>query len=153
MNEPIISFIIVNYNGKHLLKDCFESIKNLDYPEDRIEIILVDNGSSDGSVEYLNKKYPKVIVIKNEINEGFAKPNNDAAKIAKGKYIALINNDMRIDKNWLKDMLATLKSCDDSYACVGSRILNWGDNSILVQIRPSTSQALAIRMILHSPLR
>lgn len=131
INNPKISFIIVNYNGKHLLEGCFNSLKKLKYPHEQIEIILVDNGSKDGSIEFVKNKFPKVKIIRNETNEGFAKPNNDAAKIAQGEYLALINNDMRLDENWLNDMLETLESCnDEKYVCVGSRILNWDGSKI-----------------------
>lgn len=131
MNNKMVSFIIVNFNGINHLKNCFSALDELDYPKDKLEFIVVDNGSKDQSVEFLEKNYPDVIIVKNDSNEGFAKPNNDAAKIAKGEYLALINNDMKIDSNWLKDMFATLDECDDdSYVCVGSKILNWDGSKI-----------------------
>ena len=129
--EKSISFIIVNYNGKHHLKECFSTLNKLNYPKDKIEYIMVDNGSKDGSVQFVKSKFKNVKIIQNKSNEGFAKPNNDAAKIAKGDYIALINNDMKIDANWLNDMVETLDSCnDDSYVCVGSKILNWDGSKL-----------------------
>lgn len=131
INNPKVSFIIVNYNGLNCLEECFSSIEKLNYPKDKIEQILVDNGSVDGSIKFINQHYPKVRIIKNECNEGFAKPNNDAAKIATGEYIALINNDMKIDNNWLIDMFETLQNCEDeSYVCAGSKILNWDGSKL-----------------------
>ncbi len=133
MNSPEISFIIVNFNGKEHLKDCFNGIFNQNYPTDKIEIIMVDNGSEDGSIDYTEKNFPTIKIIKNITNEGFAKPNDDAAKIAKGKYLALINNDMRLDKNWLNEMLDTLEKSkleNDKYVCVGSKILNWDGSKL-----------------------
>ncbi|AGK97871.1 glycosyltransferase [Clostridium pasteurianum] len=129
--DKSISFIIVNYNGKDHLKECFSTLNKLNYPKDKLEFIMVDNGSKDGSVQFVKSKYKNVKIIKNSTNEGFAKPNNDAAKIAKGDYIALINNDMKVDSNWINDMLATLHQCkDDSYVCVGSKILNWDGSKL-----------------------
>ncbi|WP_426350483.1 glycosyltransferase [Alloiococcus sp. CFN-8] len=126
MMEPNISFIIVNYNGRIHLKECFNTINALNYPKDKLEIIMVDNGSTDGSIEFVRKNFPRVKILKNEKNLGFAKPNNQGARIATGEYLALINNDMRISSDWLRDMLGTLEAAgDDSYACVGSKILNW----------------------------
>lgn len=126
MKEPKVSFIIVNYNGKHHLKECFETIYDLDYPKEKLEIVMVDNGSKDGSIEFVKKNFSKVKIIKNESNLGFAKPNNQGAAIAEGEYLALINNDMRVNKDWLRTMLKTLEDAgDESYACVGSKILNW----------------------------
>lgn len=121
-----VSFIIVNYNGKSHLENCFVALKDLNYPKDKLEFVVVDNGSNDGSVEFLEKYYPNAKIIKNKTNEGFAKPNNDASKIATGEYLALINNDMKLDPNWLNDMFETLDKCnDESYVCAGSKILNW----------------------------
>ncbi|WP_026884431.1 glycosyltransferase [Clostridium akagii] len=127
MSERSVSFIIVNYNGLQHLKECFETIQSLNYNKNKIQCIMVDNGSTDGSVQFVESKFPYVDIIKNDTNEGFAKPNNDAAKIATGDYLALINNDMKIDKNWLNDMFETLDNCSDDgeYACVGSKIVNW----------------------------
>ena len=131
VKNPKISFIIINYNGKGLLEDCFASLRKLNYPKEKLEFIIVDNGSTDGSVDFILKKLPEVKLIRNEINEGFAKPNNDAAKIATGDYLALINNDMRLDPQWLRDMLASLENTDDdNYVCVGSKILNWDGSKI-----------------------
>ncbi|SMC20992.1 Glycosyltransferase, GT2 family [Clostridium acidisoli DSM 12555] len=128
---PKVSFIIVNYNGIVCLKDCFDSIMNLNYPQEKIECILVDNGSVDGSIQFINKEYRNVRVIKNDSNEGFAKPNNDGAKIASGEYLALINNDMKLEKNWLMDMIESLtKVEDENYVCVGSKILNWDGSKL-----------------------
>ena len=66
---PLASVIIVNYNGKAFLRDCFNSLYNLDYPKNKLEIIMVDNGSSDGSLDYVKKQFPTVkIIINNENN-------------------------------------------------------------------------------------
>lgn len=125
-NCPKISFIVVNYNGLSCLEECFNSIKNLNYPEEKIECVFVDNGSMDGSVRFIKENYTHIKIVTNDSNEGFAKPNNDGAKIATGEYLALINNDMKLDPNWLNDMLDTLQSCEDEkYVCVGSKILNF----------------------------
>lgn len=129
--QKSISFIIVNFNGREHLNECFNTINKLNYPKEKIEIIMVDNGSKDNSVQFVKNKFRNVRIIQNAVNEGFAKPNNDAAKIATGDYLALINNDMRIDSNWINDMLDTLNSCnDESYICVGSKIINWDGSKL-----------------------
>lgn len=129
--EPKVSFLIINYNGLQHLKECFDTLKKLNYPKEKLEFIMVDNGSNDSSIEFIKSNYSYVKIIKNNTNQGFAKPNNDAAKIATGEYIALINNDMKIDSEWLNDMLQSLCSCnDDSYVCAGSKILNWDGSKL-----------------------
>jgi GT2 family glycosyltransferase len=92
MNNILVSVIIVNYNGLKYLDDCFISIKknlqNISY-----EIIVVDNLSTDESVEFIKKKYPEVILIESTINLGFGQGNNLGVKHAKGKLVLLLNND------------------------------------------------------------
>lgn len=87
-----ISFIIVNWNTKDLLRDCLESIyktlKRINY-----EIIVVDNASGDGSAEMLAEKYPQVITIANKKNRGFGAANNQGFAVMRAKYALLINTD------------------------------------------------------------
>lgn len=122
MNFPTVSVIIVNYNGKHYLSDCLYSLDSAKYPKDKLEIIVVDNGSTDGSVEFLNITFPSVKVIRNETNKGFAQPNNIAAKAAKGEYLALLNNDMVVAPDWLNEIVAPV--IERTKLCVASKILN-----------------------------
>ena len=87
-----LSVIIVNWNTKKLLEDCLGSI--FKFTKDvGFEIIIVDNGSEDGSQSMLKKKFPQVKLIPNKDNLGFAKANNQGIKIAKGKYVLLLNSD------------------------------------------------------------
>ncbi|MFH1441766.1 MAG: glycosyltransferase [Candidatus Omnitrophota bacterium] len=118
---PLVSIIIVNYNGKHLLKGCFDSLLILDYPQDKIEIIMVDNGSDDGSIEYVRDKFSKVKILKNDVNN-YCRANNLGIKATKGKYVALLNNDVKVDKKWLIYLLKCLQ-IDSTIGAVGSRIL------------------------------
>ena len=62
--SPRVSIVIVNYNGKHLLKECLSSINRLDYPKGCLDTKLIDNGSNDGSVNFITKNFPFVNVIK-----------------------------------------------------------------------------------------
>lgn len=117
-----VSFIVVNHNGKSHLETLFESLQALETAF-TYEIIVVDNASQDGSVEWLKAMRPDIKVIVNETNEGFARPNNVAAKEASGEWLALINNDMRLTPNWLDEMMAIAQK--HQCACVASRILNW----------------------------
>ena len=96
-----VSVIIVNYNTKVYLSNCLESIyKNT--KDVKFEIIVSDNGSTDGSIEMLKKSYPQVRLIENNENLGFGKANNVAAKKANGKYILFLNSDTVLLNNSLK---------------------------------------------------
>jgi GT2 family glycosyltransferase len=120
---PLISIIIVNLNGKDYLGTCLDSIKNLNYPEDRFEVTVVDNGSSDGSVQFLAGSYPGIKVIKNDFNKGFAVANNQGARVANGEYVAFLNNDTKVDVNWLIELVKPVYK-DKETVCAGSKVLS-----------------------------
>ena len=120
MSSPKISVIIVNYNGKKLLENCLESLFKTDY--NNFEVILVDNNSTDGSMEFVTKNYPKIIVIKLDSNKGFAEPNNIGAKIAKGEYLLFLNNDTVTTTNFISEMVKVLEK-DEKIAICQSLLL------------------------------
>jgi GT2 family glycosyltransferase len=108
MSVPKVSIIIVNYNGKELLQKCLDSLLKVNY--DNFEIILVDNNSTDGTVEFITKNYPSLIIIKLDSNKGFAEPNNVAAKISKGKYLLFLNNDTVVTPNFISEMVKVMET-------------------------------------------
>jgi MoaA/NifB/PqqE/SkfB family radical SAM enzyme/GT2 family glycosyltransferase len=118
---PLVSIITVNYNGKALLEDCFNSLLASNYPKDKIEIFMVDNGSQDGSVDYARKEFACVKVILNSENN-YAKANNLAIKEARGEFIALVNNDIKAEKDWLIHLVEAARR-DPLVGAVGSKIL------------------------------
>ncbi len=105
--NPKVGVIILNWNGKEILEKCLDSLKKTDY--DNMHILVVDNASTDGSVEMVKKNYPWVEVLELDKNYGFAKGNNEGVRYFMRKYkdmeyIVLLNNDMEIiDKRWLKN--------------------------------------------------
>jgi GT2 family glycosyltransferase len=121
---PKISVLVVNWNGRRHLEHCLPSLVAQEYPAEKLEIVLVDNGSVDGSVDFVSQHFPSVRILRNEHNQGFAKPNNDAASAATGDYVALINNDMRADPRWLANAARLLDENNDT-VCIGSKILSW----------------------------
>ncbi|MDD5225722.1 MAG: glycosyltransferase [Candidatus Omnitrophica bacterium] len=118
---PAVSVVIVNYNGKRWLTDCLRSLRQLDYPQDRMQIIMVDNGSTDDSIEHAGKILPEIHILRNDRNN-YCRANNLGIKAAKGKYIAFLNNDTRVDKNWLKELVTIIDS-DEKIGGVGSKVL------------------------------
>jgi GT2 family glycosyltransferase len=122
---PAVSIITVNYNGIRYLADLFNSISKLDYPKDRIQVIMVDNCSGDSSVDFVKNNYPFVEIISMSQNTGFAGGNNAGFKAATGDYIALINNDCTVGSGWLKTLarFAVEKSCVEKFGAAGSKVL------------------------------
>lgn len=103
MANPTIDIVIPSFNGKYLLeKHLPEVIKNSDYLN---KVIVVDNGSSDGTIDWLEKNYPEVIIVKNHQNLGFTKPINQGVAISKAEYVVLLNNDVHPEKNYLNKIL------------------------------------------------
>ncbi len=126
-----VSVIIPNWNGKHFLKTCLDSL--LDQTLRDFEIIVVDNGSTDGSVEFVEKNYTEVKTVSLDKNYGFAKANNLAMqKVLAGgtKYIALLNNDTRVEKYWLSELVKTMSS-DKIIGICAPKILRMDDPQIL----------------------
>ncbi len=119
---PYVSIIIVNYNGKKYLEDNLTSLEKINYPKDKFEVILVDNGSKDGSVEYAKKRYPQLKALQLNKNYGFCRPNNEGARIAKGKYLVLLNNDTVVSKNWLIELVEGT-NFEPDVLCCASKIL------------------------------
>jgi len=102
-----LSVIIVNWNGKEFLKTCLNSLQTQTFRD--FKVILVDNGSSDSSVEFVRENFPEVEINALDKNYGFAKGNNigivETLKDKDVKYIALLNNDTKVDKNWLQELV------------------------------------------------
>ena len=96
---PLVSIIIVNFNGKRFLGDLFSSLLNLEYPKDKIEIIMVDNLSSDDSVYFVQAHFPMVKIIHNDENN-YTRALNLGIQSSKGNFIGFLNNDMVVDKRW-----------------------------------------------------
>ncbi|WXG47406.1 MAG: glycosyltransferase family 2 protein [Candidatus Atabeyarchaeum deiterrae] len=107
---PTVSIIIVNFNGLKHLNKCLSSVLKTEYSN--FEIVLVDNGSSDGSVDYVKKNFAveRLKLIELPQNRGFAEGNNSGVKKARGKYIVLLNNDTEVDSEWLTPLVNTMES-------------------------------------------
>ena len=116
---PFVSIITVNFNGIFFLKTLFDSIAGLNYPKEKLQVIMVDNGSTDGSVSYVESSYPFVEILKINKNLGFAGGNNEGAKAARGDYIAFINNDCVVEKEWLSSLVRTMKEKEAQNVKIG----------------------------------
>lgn len=104
--SPLVSVVIVNWNGLKLLTDCLKTLAKISYPN--IELIVVDNGSTDGSVAFVKKQYPKAKIVQCKTNLGFAKANNLGVDKATGEYILFLNNDTKVPKNFLEPLVEAL---------------------------------------------
>ncbi len=105
MNK-LTSIVVTTWNSFDLTKQCIKSIqKNTILP---FEIILVDNGSKDGSIQKLEKEFSNLKIIKNKVNKGFPYALNQGYKEAKGHYVVHLNNDAFVTENWLEELIKTI---------------------------------------------
>lgn len=126
--NPEVSVIIVNWNGKKYLKSCLESLRNQTFKD--FETIVVDNGSTDDSVPFVRKNFPEARVISLPENQGFCGGNNIGIKNARGKFIALLNNDAEASSNWLGELVNVLENHEDIGFCA-SKILLYNHRNLV----------------------
>ncbi len=107
--QGLASIILVTYNQRKYLDSCIKSICAQDFPH---EIIIVDNNSSDGTVEFVKSKFPNIKAVESGSNMGYGAGNNLGAKYANGEYLVVLNPDTIVEKDWLKELIAPLKSGD-----------------------------------------
>jgi GT2 family glycosyltransferase len=103
----MVSIIIVNWNGRELLQECLESLRRQAYRA--FSVILVDNGSHDGSRAFVSEHYPEVSIVALPDNRGFAAANNVALNMVETEFVALLNNDAVPDPLWLKSLVEALE--------------------------------------------
>ena len=119
--EPLVSIIILNKDGLNHLKVLFKDFdKKTNYSN--YEIIVVDNASTDDSVNFLKSLDLPIKIIENEENVSFSKGNNDAVKISKGEYLLLLNNDIEPTYGWLNEMMGTI-IYNENVGAVGAKLL------------------------------
>lgn len=128
-NEPQTAFIVINWNNEELLKECLESISQQSQKDYRT--ILVDNGSHDNSIAAARKVMSDLTILDTGVNNGFARGNNiginEALKDPTIRYIALLNTDARLDKDWLKYILEFCKNKPNAALLQGTT-LNYFDH-------------------------
>jgi len=120
---PAVSIVVPSWNGRALLAESLPALAALDYPRERVEVLVFDNGSTDGSVAWLRATWPAVRVLESRSNLGFAPACNRAAEAATGELVAFVNNDLRVAPDWLSHMTRALATT--GAAAAGGRILDW----------------------------
>jgi GT2 family glycosyltransferase len=125
---PDVSIVIVSWNGKHHLDRCLRAVAAQRHI--RAETILVDNGSSDGTARYVRAAFPWVRLVELPTNEGFAGGNNAGVRVARGGFVALLNNDTEADPDWLVHLMQGVDVAA-GFALVSSRVVFMDDPDII----------------------
>jgi GT2 family glycosyltransferase len=129
LQTNMVSVVIVNYRGADDTIECLSSLRSLDWPQDRMQVVVVDNASGDGSAERIAAAAPDVTLIASRENTGFAGGCNLGAANAHGEYIAFINPDARPHPAWLSEAVNVLQS-EPNVGCVASKVLDWDGKRI-----------------------
>jgi len=119
--ERSVSIITVNRNGRKFLASLFDSIFSMEKGDLSLEVIMIDNLSQDGSTDLVRETFPQVKIIENDVNN-YARALNLGIRHSRGDYVAFLNNDTVVEKNWLKGLIDIL-SLDEKIGAVQSKIL------------------------------
>jgi GT2 family glycosyltransferase/glycosyltransferase involved in cell wall biosynthesis/SAM-dependent methyltransferase len=129
VQAPTVSVVLVNLNGADHLPDCLDSLAAQDYPAGRLDVLLVDNASTDGSLELLQERYPWVSVLRQDHNTGFAPAVNIGARASDADFLVLLNNDARCEPDFVRQLVAKVDRSTGT-VCVGARILSWDGSTV-----------------------
>ena len=119
--------VIVTWNGMEHLGPCLSSLAASDYPADRLEVVVVDNGSTDGTVEWIAREHPRVRVVPLASNQGFTGGNAAGVAAATGDVLVFFNNDMRVEPDTVRRLVT---AAADGTACAAARVLSWDGRAI-----------------------
>ena len=125
-NNIEVSICIVTWNACAVLRECLNSIYNTS-KNISLEVIVVDNASSDDTTKMIENEYPQATLIQNEVNRGFAKANNQAIEICHGKYILILNPDVLINKSFLIELISFIQN-HSGVGVVGCKLVNINGN-------------------------
>jgi len=124
----LVSVVIPNWNGKRFLAGCLDSLRLQTYSD--LEVVLVDNGSADGSLAFLRDNYPEVRVIRFEHNTGFSVSVNRGITESRGEFVALLNNDTIVEATWLMELVRALQEHPE-IGSAGCKMLAYDDRTLL----------------------
>ncbi len=127
--QIILSIIIVNWDGKRFLDGCLGSIFAQRFSA--LEVILVDNGSDDGSVDFVRERFPDVMVIENGRNMGFAEANNRGILRSKGVYVLTLNNDTVLKDGFMRDIINEAEASGADVGMWAPKILSFHDHDMI----------------------
>ncbi len=128
MNPGLVSIVVLNWNGKDVIFECLDSLLQQTYRP--FEIVLVDNGSTDGSLEMIRERYgASLVIVASKTNVGFAEGCNVGIRASKGEFIALVNSDATMEPSWLAEMVKGIQ--EPSVGMCASKIYYYGKKGLI----------------------
>lgn len=128
LEHPALSIVIPHLNGQHHLEDCLGSLRRQTFTN--FEVILVDNGSTDGSQEYVRAQYPEVKLLELNKNMGFTGACNAGYAVSMGDLVVLLNNDTEVDPRWLEELVGAFERVPEA-GSVASKMLLFDQRDVL----------------------
>ena len=128
-----IALIIVAYNSRAKIADCLNSVSSQNYPKESLQVVLVDNNSSDSTLGYVKEKFPPVKIIENKENVGFAQANNQGYKWAKKngcQYLVLLNDDTIVERNWLSRLVKIMDN-DPAVGAAQAKLMLYPEKALI----------------------
>lgn len=129
LRPGVVTVVLVNYRGADDTITCLRAFDDVDWPRERLELVVVDNHSGDGSADRIREAVPEAVVVESGGNLGFAGGCNVGVAHAGGEYVAFLNNDARAGRDWIRAAVAVLDD-DPTIGSVASKVLDWDGNLI-----------------------
>jgi GT2 family glycosyltransferase len=120
-----VSVCVLSWNGRRHLETCLPALRVQTSPGVDWEVLVLDNGSKDGTADWVRAEHPWVRLYESTVNTGFCAGNNYLASRSEGDAVVFLNNDTRPEKGWLKALVAALEEAPDDVAAVSGRIVDW----------------------------
>jgi len=124
---PVITVLVVNYNGKKYLEQCLNSLLTVEYP--KLKVVVLDNASTDNSIEFVRKNYPNIETIQFDKNMGYAGAINLAMESVESEYVAFLNNDIIVEPNLLRHLISYMNM--KRVAAVNPKILSLNNKEVI----------------------
>ena len=149
-DSPFVRIVLLNYNGGESIVRAVAAAVATDWPRDRLQVVCVDNGSSDGSIDSVAVRYPEVHIVRNGVNLGFPGNNTALDELGDVDYVALVNSDAFVEADWLRHLVARAET-DRGIGAVCPKILFSGDFAEipvnLSALRNSKRQTIRLRAL------
>ena len=147
-----VDVLVVSWNGRHHLETLLPALEAQQVPGARVGICLFDNGSTDGTVAWVQSNHPRVDVVANPTNVGFSAANNRLAERSSARALVLVNNDTRPRPDWLAQLVAGLAEAPSDVAAVSGGIVNWKGDRLDFGRGVMTFDGHAFQLDYHRPL-
>jgi O-antigen biosynthesis protein len=149
MTEPLVSIIIPSFNGRNFLERCLATVCAQETPGYRIEFIVIDNGSSDGTSEFVHAHYSNVKLLVNERNFGFSRAVNQGVEAAQGQWLLILNNDVELPPGTLNALFALFSSVPPDVAGIQPLLVSASDHNRIDSCGIALSRGFRPRDHLH----